>query len=231
MSGGTILKTLPRRGLFHLPRGRLFRPVLEQLIGENADEHDRAHDGDVQRTGDIKQIHQILQHKQERGSDDDADDRAFATTQAASAQDRRRNSVKLIKISMRRGGKRSWCRTQTGFRKYPSTSRPEYSCWRRPSSCSRRKSAWPPRCDPPQAGNAPRWNDAVLGLVDGNGSLNRGQKFRHAGHSAARSGNARFEEPSVSKAQDQRHPPRLTERLWPDSQPHFSRGSRDSLRG
>src|SRR5687768_8011297 len=66
------------------------RAPLEYLVGDHADEDDRAHHGEVQRTGYPEQVDEILQDLQERRPDEDADNRTFAAAETTAAQNRRR---------------------------------------------------------------------------------------------------------------------------------------------
>src|SRR5262245_7376320 len=78
-----------RYSLLRLPRQLLLRAILEDLVGQDADEHDRAHDGEIERAVNAEKVHQVLQHLEQGGADDDADDRTFAATQAAAAKNSR----------------------------------------------------------------------------------------------------------------------------------------------
>src|SRR5882672_11336953 len=50
-----------------------FGATLENLIGEDADEHHRAHNGKIQRAGYAQQIHQVLQYLKQGRPDDNPD--------------------------------------------------------------------------------------------------------------------------------------------------------------
>ena len=76
-------------------------PWLHNLIHNRADQDHRAHHGKIQRTGNIHQVDQIAQHLQQRGSENDSNNRAFPTAEAAASDDRCGNPIKLIKVSVR----------------------------------------------------------------------------------------------------------------------------------
>ena len=59
--------------------------AAEQLIGHGPEEDHRAHDGEIERPGDVEQVHQIPQHLQQRRPDDDAEHGAFPAAQTAAA--------------------------------------------------------------------------------------------------------------------------------------------------
>src|SRR5260221_10748908 len=73
------------------------------MVSRHPRQHDRAHYSEVQRTGNIEQVHKVLQHEQQRRADENANYGTFTTSQAATAQHRRRDAVKLVEISVVRG--------------------------------------------------------------------------------------------------------------------------------
>src|SRR5882724_3334176 len=84
----------------------LFGSALEDLIGEDADQHDCSHDGKIEGAGNAEEVDEILQDLQKRRADDDADDRTFAAAQTAAAQDGCRDAIEFVEISVVRWGNR-----------------------------------------------------------------------------------------------------------------------------
>src|SRR6185295_18244807 len=71
------------------------RAPLQDLVADDADEYDATHHGEIERARNPQQIHQILQHLEQRGPEQDADDRSLASAQAAPAEDGCRDAVQL----------------------------------------------------------------------------------------------------------------------------------------
>jgi hypothetical protein len=70
-SGAAGGARIPEAGaLSHLVRLSRLKP----LVREYSHEDHGAHDGEVEGTGNPEQVHQVLQHLQQRRADDDADD-------------------------------------------------------------------------------------------------------------------------------------------------------------
>ena len=83
------------------------RLLRELLVGEHADQDDRAHHGEIQRARNAEQVDEVLQHLQQHGAEHDADDRAFAAAQRAAAEHRRGDGVELVEIAVRGGRDRA----------------------------------------------------------------------------------------------------------------------------
>ena len=49
-----------------MPFALLCAAAGQQLVGHGADEDHRAHDGEIERSGDVEQVHEIPQHLQQR---------------------------------------------------------------------------------------------------------------------------------------------------------------------
>src|SRR6202020_2350056 len=71
------------------------------LVGENADQDDRPHNGEIERAWDAEQIDEVLENLKQNGAEHDAEDRALAAAERTAAENRSRNSVKLIEIAVR----------------------------------------------------------------------------------------------------------------------------------
>lgn len=74
-------------------------PRLQLLIGQHAEQNHRPHHREVQGIGDTQDIHEVLQHLEQRRPQHDPEDRALAAAQAAPAQDGSRDRVELIKVA------------------------------------------------------------------------------------------------------------------------------------
>src|SRR4029453_1562646 len=79
------------------------RAPLQDLVADDADEYDATHHGEIERAWNPQQIHQVLQHLQQRGPEQDADDRALASAQAATAEHGGGDAVQLEEATVRRG--------------------------------------------------------------------------------------------------------------------------------
>ena len=69
------------------------------FVGDDAGQNDGADDGKLQVCGNPEDIDRVVKHAQHGGTDDHAGDGAFATPEAATAENGRGDGVELIEFA------------------------------------------------------------------------------------------------------------------------------------
>src|ERR1700744_6547859 len=72
----------------------------ELLVRDDPDQDHRAHDGEIERARDAEQVHEVLQDLQQDGAQHDAEHRALAAAQRATAQHSGGDAVELVEIAV-----------------------------------------------------------------------------------------------------------------------------------
>ena len=76
---------------------------LQDLVADDADENDATHHGEIERVWNPEKIYEVLQHLEQCGPEEDADDRALASAQAATAEHGGGDAVQLEEAAVRGG--------------------------------------------------------------------------------------------------------------------------------